>query len=100
MKTIAIQNNIKPLLSPPINEKQSQEQQGNSFGKMLSNSITEVNSLQNEADKAIQELATGKGKGIHETMIALDKAEVSFKLMMQVRNKIIAAYEQIMRMQV
>jgi flagellar hook-basal body complex protein FliE len=44
-------------------------------------------------------LAAGKQKDIHQTMIALEKADVAFQLLMQVRNKIIAAYETIMRMQ-
>nr|MBP7322212.1 flagellar hook-basal body complex protein FliE [Deltaproteobacteria bacterium] len=70
------------------------------FSEVLKGSFSEVNRLQAEADQAVQELARGTGKDLHETMIALEKAEVSFKLMMQVRNKIVAAYEEIMRMQV
>ncbi len=46
---------------------------------------------------AVEELATGSETDIHNTMIALEKAEVSFQLMMQVRNKIVTAYETIMR---
>jgi flagellar hook-basal body complex protein FliE len=71
-----------------------------SFGQFLKASIEEVNRLQGEANHAIEELATGQTKNIHETMIALEKAEISFKLMLQVRNKIIEAYQEVMRMSV
>ncbi|VAX15794.1 Flagellar hook-basal body complex protein FliE, partial [hydrothermal vent metagenome] len=47
------------------------------------------------ADKAIEDLVTGKSKNIHETMIALGKAELAFKLTMQVRNKVMEAYKEI-----
>ncbi len=67
---------------------------------MLKDSIQEVTRLQGAADKAIEELATGEAKSIHETMIALEKAEISFKLMLQVRNKILEAYNEVMRMNV
>jgi len=67
---------------------------------MLKDAIGEVNKLQQNADQAVEELATGSSKDIHNTMIALEKAEISFHLMMQIRNKIIGAYQEIMRMQV
>jgi flagellar hook-basal body complex protein FliE len=70
-----------------------------SFGSMLANSLNDVNRLKQEADVAVENLATGNQKDIHSTMIALEKADVAFQLLMQVRNKIIAAYETVMRMQ-
>jgi len=56
--------------------------------------------LQSEADTSIEQLVAGNTKNLHETMIALEKADISFRLMMEVRNKIIEAYHEIMRMQV
>ena len=70
------------------------------FLNMLKSSIEDVNTEQNDAEKSVRELAVGQRKNIHETMIALEKAEVSFKMMSQVRNKIIEAYREIMRMNV
>jgi len=55
---------------------------------------------QTEADQAMQGLATGQVNNIHETMIAIEKANLSFNLMVQVRNKLVQAYEEIMRTQV
>ena len=69
------------------------------FQKILSDSISEVDRLSKEADQSVQEMALGK-VDIHEAMIAMEKANVAFRLMVQVRNKMIGAYEEIMRMQV
>jgi flagellar hook-basal body complex protein FliE len=70
------------------------------FNSHLKNALGEVNELQQKADQAIQQLV-GEGKGdLQETMIALEKADVSFRLMMQIRNKVLEAYQEIMRMQV
>jgi flagellar hook-basal body complex protein FliE len=73
---------------------------GASFANVLQDSLKQVNSLQNEADQAIESLATGGPATLHDTMLAVEKAELSFKLMMQVRNKIVEAYQEILRMQV
>jgi len=73
---------------------------GASFGQVLKDSLAQVNALQKEADGAIQALATGASGTLHDTMLAIQKAELSFKLMMQVRNKIVEAYQEILRMQV
>jgi len=70
------------------------------FASELKNALGEVNQLQRQAEQAIQQLV-GEGKGdLQETMIALEKADVSFRLMMQIRNKVLDAYQEIMRMQV
>ncbi len=73
---------------------------GQSFLDALKESIQEVNGIQKVADQSIQDLVMGKGQDLHQTMIALEKASVSFQLMMSVRNKIVTAYEEISRMQV
>jgi flagellar hook-basal body complex protein FliE len=98
MKEITFEKNLESLLGPPIKSRQAPGEHRESFSDMLSNSIGEVNRLKLEADQAIQDMVAGKGKGIHETMIAVQKAEISFHLMMEVRNKIVAAYDQVMRM--
>ena len=55
---------------------------------------------QAQADQAIRELVAGRNKNIHETMLAIERADSSLKLMMQVRNKVLDAYREVMRMQV
>lgn len=80
--------------------KSPQEPQKGDFGAHLKNALGEVNDLQQQASQAIEQLV-GEGKGdLQETMVALEKADVSFRLMMQIRNKVLEAYQEIMRMQV
>lgn len=71
-----------------------------SFGEMLSQSFEQVNQHQHQADRAIKELVAGRNKNVHETMLAVERADASLRLMMQVRNKILEAYREVMRMQV
>jgi flagellar hook-basal body complex protein FliE len=76
------------------------EKNGSSFADTLKDSIQRVGQLEKEADKEVEKLAKMESDDITNTMIAIEKADLSFQLMMQVRNKIINAYEEIMRMQV
>ncbi len=69
------------------------------FVESLADAINNVNETQAEMDSAITGLVTGDGHSIHQTMIAIQKADHSFQLMMQVRNKIVSAYEEITRIQ-
>ncbi|MCK5514898.1 MAG: flagellar hook-basal body complex protein FliE [Deltaproteobacteria bacterium] len=100
MKDITIESNLKSLLPLSLGRKEESSVNGDSFGKLLKNSMEEVNQLQNEADRSIEQLVAGESKNLHETMIAMEKANISFRLMMEVRNKIIEAYQDVMRMQV
>lgn len=71
-----------------------------SFGEFLSESLQKVDDLQKGADAAVEQMARGDGPGIQEAMIAIEKADVAFKLMMEVRQKILDAYQEVIRMQV
>ena len=85
-------------LVDPLNKQSISK--GNGFGKILEDSIEKVNKLQQEADNSVKKIAEGKGDDIVGTVLALEKADQSLKLMTEVRNKVIAAYNQVMRMQV
>lgn len=71
-----------------------------SFSEVLAESIGEVQRLQTEADNTIRQLVAGEIKDVSDAMIAVEKADVAFQTLMGVRNKIVAAYEEIMRTQV
>jgi flagellar hook-basal body complex protein FliE len=73
--------------------------EGKSFGETLKESIREVNQLQQSAEEEARALAMGKTKDVAETLIAIEKANISFQLMMQVRNKLVEAYQEVMRTQ-
>jgi len=78
----------------------AEKQNGVSFKETVSNFVNEVNDLQVKAGESVENFATGKVENVHEVMIAMSKAEVSFKFMMETRNKLIDAYKEIIRMQV
>ena len=88
-------NWAKDVSMPGANPAESK-----SFGDFLASSISNVNNIQKEANVAIQRLATGENKNLHETMLTVEKAEIAFKQMNQIRQKVIDAYKEVMRMQV
>lgn len=71
-----------------------------SFSAYLGRSINDVNALLKTSDSITTDLATGKTENLHEAMIGFEKAETAFKLLVQVRNKALEAYHEVMRMQV
>ena len=94
---------LNPKLQvPEIRTQKSQEGEkaGTGFGEVLKDAISTVNELQKNSNQEIQKLMTGESQDLHTTVIAMQKADLSFQMMMQVRNKIMQAYQEIMRMQV
>ena len=89
---------ISPKMEVPSMEPSDRASE--SFGAYLNKSIGDVNQLLQSSDKKATDLATGKSENLHEAMIGFEKAETAFKLLVQVRNKAIEAYHEIMRMQV
>lgn len=71
-----------------------------SFGQFLADSISQVNDMQHQANVAMEKLASGESKNLHETMLAVEKADIAFRTMNQVRSKVLDAYREIMKMQV
>jgi flagellar hook-basal body complex protein FliE len=69
------------------------------FGEILKDAISTANDLQKQSDQQIQNFIAGESQDLHTTVIAMQKADLSFQMMMQVRNKIVQAYQEIMRMQ-
>ncbi|HJU04947.1 MAG TPA: flagellar hook-basal body complex protein FliE [Nitrospiraceae bacterium] len=70
------------------------------FLDSLKDAIVKTNEVQVEANHAVESYLTGETQNVHQTMVALQKADVSFQLMMQIRNKLVSAYEEIQRMQI
>ena len=66
-----------------------------SFADILTKSVEKVNEHQLEADRAIQETAAGRNKNVHETLLALERADASLKLAIRVHNKVLDAYREI-----
>lgn len=100
MKEISAAPSISSIQNPGSRNLVRPQPNRGSFGNLLHGAINKVEQDHHLANRSIEELALNKGKEIHRTMIEMEKAEISFKLLMQVRNKIISAYETIMRMPV
>jgi len=100
MKNISIDSITRSLPTPGSAKLERPQNSQGGFGNMLRGAINKAEQDHNQANRSIEELAMNKGKEIHRTMIEMEKAEISFKLLMQVRNKIVSAYETIMRMPV
>lgn len=71
-----------------------------SFGDLLSEKIMEVDQLQKSADQAAIDISTGKSRNLHEAILAMEMADTSLRMAVAVRNKVIEAYQEIMRMPV
>jgi flagellar hook-basal body complex protein FliE len=91
-----IQDSLIEIPIPQTNDAAS----GKSFMQVLADSLTQVNDLQKDANVAVEKLVSGESKDLHSTMIAMEKADLAFRSMNQIRQKVIDAYKDIMKMQV
>jgi flagellar hook-basal body complex protein FliE len=73
---------------------------GRSFTNLLGDMVQDVNAKQIESNQAVNGLLTGEGVSLHQAMISMEEASVSFQLMVEVRNKLLESYQELMRMQV
>ena len=88
---------IEPLQVPRMDAASSEQ---NSFKNLLFESIQQVNSLQQDADRAVEQLFTGQDVNPAEVLTSVQKADLTFRLMMQFRNKLVQAYDEIRNMQI
>ena len=80
----------KPVSSPKSTD----------FVKVVSQQLAEVNQTQHTADQAIADLATGETDNVHDVVLSMAKADLTFRLVLEIRNRLVEAYQEIMRMQV
>ena len=78
---------------------QSESSGGEEFVDSLRSAMDQVDRLQGTAEQKVSAMLNGTGMDVHGAMIAVEQADLSFQLMMQVRNKIVQAYQEISRMQ-
>jgi flagellar hook-basal body complex protein FliE len=67
------------------------------FSELLEQALGEADRLQKDADRAVAGLATGELQDIHEVVLSLAKADLSFRMMVEVRNRVLEAYQEVMR---
>lgn len=85
---------VQTLTTPEVKEG------GETFSDTLKKFVEDVNSLQNQASDSIEKLGTGEITNVHQVMIAVEKAGTAMEFMLEIRNKIVEAYQEIMRMPV
>ena len=93
----SIQGLGAPVPASP-NSAQSSNPNQPDFASTLREGMRQIDQLQSDAQQKSTDLLQGDGQDVHAAMIAVEKAELSFQLMMQVRNKIVSAYQEVARM--
>jgi flagellar hook-basal body complex protein FliE len=92
---------LRPDLQMPLDRTQDVAQaQPGSFESMLGRMVSEVNGKQHVAADAVAALQSGQPIPLHQAVIAMEEANVSFQLMVEVRNKLLESYQELMRMQI
>lgn len=95
-----IRNDIQHIGSSVKADATQSKQEGLDFVKVLKDSVQEVNLEQQTSEKALADMASGQVKDLHQAAIAINRAENSMKVMLEVRNKAINAYKEILRTQI
>jgi flagellar hook-basal body complex protein FliE len=85
--------------TPTLPTQPVANEEGGGFQAVLRNAIDQVEQMHTDAQQQSTQLATGDRQDVHNVMIAVEKADVAFQLMMQVRNKIVNAYQEVSKMQ-
>ena len=94
-------SSVTPIAIPPIvGPAAGASQASGNFGDMLSSAIQSIESQQNKAADSVQKFLSGENEELHTTVLATQKATLAFELGLQVRNKVVDAYQEIMKMQV
>lgn len=86
---------LEPALQPTASPKSTKD-----FGATLKGFISEVDGLHKASDQAVKDFASGKVEDVHEVMVAMNKADLSFRMVLEIRNKIVEAYQEVMRLTV
>ncbi len=99
MNSINISSASMPLPLQQVSSNPVEEARSN-FGEMIKNTIAQTVTAEAQSEKAIEGLASGQARNLHEVMISVEKADISLKMLVQFRNKALQAYEAVMRMSV
>jgi flagellar hook-basal body complex protein FliE len=101
MNPVSASSAVSRIGNQPLGHRtNSQQATGNQgFGKLVEGLVQQTNQAQLSSDKAIQQLVTGKTDNVQQVVMAVANAEMSFQLFMEIRNKLIDSYNELMRMQ-
>lgn len=91
---------VQPLPPQPAGAAEKQEAGGGSFSEVLNSALKKLNDTQVKADQLTRELLTGEIQDIHQVTVAMQEAKLTMQLAVEVRNKVVEAYQEISRMQI
>lgn len=92
---------LEPInLNLPVREIKLTEKPTPSFASWLAETVITTNNKLVDADHALQQLASGEGVSLHQTMLKLEEAKLSFQYMEQIRNRLMSAYQELLREQI
>jgi flagellar hook-basal body complex protein FliE len=91
---------LGPVSPLPVSPPGAGLSDAGEFGGILKDAMQKVGSLSDEASKSVESFLGGEGDDLHKTMLATQRADLAGELFLQVRNKVVAAYQEVMRMQV
>jgi flagellar hook-basal body complex protein FliE len=95
-----ITGDIQPVKQDIAEPSMTAHKEGASFVTALNDALKEASAVQNDAEKAIEDFSNGSVQDIHTVVLAMEKADMKMQSLLQVRNKLLTAYNSIMSMQV
>lgn len=94
-------DDVMPInLNQPVREMESVKKPAEPFSSWLMDKVSNTNQQLLNADTALQQLASGQAVSLHQTMLTLEEAKLSFQFLEQIRNRLMAAYQDILREQI
>jgi len=91
---------IAPTVASPVAPVDPNQKAGSGFGSILQDAMHKVGEFNDTASKSVQSFLSGEGDDLHTTIMATQRAELAGELFLQVRNKVVQAYQEVMRMQI
>jgi flagellar hook-basal body complex protein FliE len=92
-------SSISPVLPPQPESVTRSIPANGQFHQVLSSAIDQVELSRNAASQNVEKFLSGEGDDLHSTILAVQRADLEFEMMLQLRNKVVSAYQEVMRMQ-
>lgn len=93
-------SSLGPLTPLPVTPLEVGSKSAGGFGAILTDAMQKVGELGHDATKSVENFLSGEGDDLHKTIMTTQRADLAMELFLQVRNKVVSAYQEVMRMQV
>lgn len=92
-------SSVSPILPPQVDSAAPRAPKGSQFRDVLGSAIDQVELSRSDASQNVQRFLSGEGDDLHSTILSVQRADLEFEMAMQLRNKVVSAYQEVMRMQ-